>query len=121
MSESQLDKIEVAAIVRSKKILSKIGMGSDLNIRKICDEIGISRKTAYEYDKKVNDNDLSVDTLGSREELKEENSLLKERLKQVELENEGLRIVKKVVDELKKRVRSMACAGRDQVRGGEVP
>lgn len=76
MSELPLDKDEIATVIRSKKILNKIGMGGNLNIRKICGEIGISRKTAYVYDKKVNNEEHLIEEEVTREDLKEENRLL---------------------------------------------
>ena len=44
---SKLNKEEIATIIRCKEILKKIGHGRDLNIKEICEDIGVSRKSAY--------------------------------------------------------------------------
>jgi hypothetical protein len=103
VSTRQLNPSEIATVVRSKKILGKIGLGSAINISKVCDKLSISRKTAYEYDKPVDPKDSSKEETSSSEELVEEVRVLKKRLKDVELENQGLRIAKKIFDEFKKK------------------
>lgn len=97
-----LMKEEIGEIIRCKKILQKIGHGSDLNIKGICEDIGISRKTAYSYDAGCEQGKQDSPGLGL-EELKRENELLKSRLKRVELENKGLRLTKMLVEDLKKK------------------
>lgn len=99
----ELDKSEIATVLQSKNILSKIGFGSDLNIRKICEKVGISRKTAYEYYNKLEEQKGTEDSQLSPETLQEEINELKVRLNELELENEGLRIAKRIVEELKKK------------------
>jgi len=96
-----LSKEEIGTIIRSKKILKKIGHGNDLNIKGICEEIGVSRKTAYGYGDC--DEEKQVSPSSTLEDVKSENEILKDRLKRVELENEGLRLTKMLVEDLKKK------------------
>lgn len=103
MMVKELDKSEIAIVLQSKNILSKIGFGSDLNISKICEKVGISRKTAYEYYNKLEAQEGAEESPLSSETLQEEISELKVRLNEVELENEGLRIAKRIVEEFKKK------------------
>ncbi|MCP4273760.1 MAG: hypothetical protein GY781_17685 [Gammaproteobacteria bacterium] len=104
MSKSNLDKEEISTIIRSKEILKKIGRGSDINIKEICEDIGISRKSAYQYWNRGNGGkEMITEEAKDLEELLEENRLLKEQLRKSELENKGLRISKMVVDEFKKK------------------
>jgi len=97
-----LSREEIGAIIRCKKILQKIGHGSDLNIKGICEDIGVSRKTAYSYDGS-GEEDKQGSPAPNPEGFKEEIELLKERLERVELENEGLRLSKMIVEDLKKK------------------
>lgn len=103
MSTKELDKSEIATVLRSKNILGKIGLGSDVNIHKICEKAGISRKTAYEYYNKLEEQERETKSPLSLEALQKEVNELKARLNEVELENEGLRIAKRIVEEFKKK------------------
>jgi len=98
-----LTRGEIGAIIRCKKILQKIGHGSDLNIKELCEDIGVSRKTAYSYDGGVKDGDKQGFPAPNSGGFLWEIELLKERLERVELENEGLRISKMIVEDLKKK------------------
>ncbi len=101
---NKLDKEEISTIIRSKEILKKIGHGSDINIKEICEEIGISRKSAYQYSSRGNGREeMKAEEAKGLEELQEENRLLKEQLRKTELENKGLRIAKKAFENLKKK------------------
>lgn len=104
MSDRKLAKSEIAAVIRCKEILGKIGCGSELNISKVCESAGISRKSAYKYEKQHRE-DEQAEMVGGQEveRLEKEKELLEKRLKEVELENEGLRIAKMIVDDLKKK------------------
>lgn len=100
--DAVLTSEEIGAIIRCKKILQKIGHGSDLNIKELCEDIGVSRKTAYSYGGVVEEAKQGSPA-SNPEGLIGENDLLKERLERVELENEGLRISKMIVEDLKKK------------------
>ncbi len=103
MNSSGLDKSEIAIVVRSKKLLCRLGLGRDLNIRKICEKLGISRKTAYDYYNKFGEKEVVGESVSLSRELQEEVKVLKARLNEVELENKGLRIAKQIVEEFKKK------------------
>ncbi len=100
--DAVLTREEIGSIIRCKKILQKIGHGSDLNIKVICEDIGVSRKTAYNCDGSAEE-DKQGSPAPNSEKFKGEIELLKERLKRVELENEGLRLSKMLVEDLKKK------------------
>lgn len=99
----KLSKDEIGAIIQCKKILKKIGHGSDINIQEICDEIGVSRKTAYSYGTNSTKREKDNSPAASIPVLESENQVLKKRLKKAELENKGLRIAKMIVDDFKKK------------------
>ena len=49
MKDKGLTKEEIGSILLAKKALSKLGHGSMINVKKLCSEMGISRKAAYSY------------------------------------------------------------------------
>jgi len=102
MKARKLSNKEIGAILKCKDILSKIGCESSLNIKELTNIIGVSRKSAYEY-KKENEETASTVAVISHENVVEENRILKEHVKRIELENQGLRIAKMAVEELKKK------------------
>lgn len=108
MNEKKLGPEEIAGIIATKEALEKIGQGGLINVKGLCETLGISRKTAYEYYHKEKEK-----SAGKEEKLKEisaqfqankeEMGALKKRLAWLEIENEGLKIAKMAVDDLKKK------------------
>lgn len=105
MSKSEkLSKEEIAGIIAAKQALSKLGMGSSINIQEICSALEIARKTAYSYHKSVTEEkSQELVRLRKAAELDKENNLLKERIGRLEDEIRLWKIVKKGIDDLKKK------------------
>lgn len=108
MGEKRLSPEEIAWIIAAKEALEKIGQGSLINVKALCETLGISRKTAYKYYHKEREKRAKEDqklrglSLHSQEN-EAELEALKKRLSWLEIENEGLKIAKMAVEDLKKR------------------
>lgn len=124
MTEKKLSPQEIAGIIATKEALEKIGRRSLINVKALCESLGISRKTAYEYyhkerEKRAADEAKLKELKAQSKADKEEMEALKERVNWLEIVNEGLNISKMAVEDLKKRgIR--ADRGRDQGRGGKI-
>jgi len=104
MKDKGLTKEEIGSILLAKKALSKLGHGSMINVKKLCSEMGISRKAAYSYYKRLNGKKKAQETKDKeRDDILKENMLLKERIKRLEIENRILNILKRGMEDLKKR------------------
>lgn len=108
MGEKRLSPEEIAGIIAIKETLEKIGQGSLINVKALCESVGISRKTAYKYyhqerEKRAKEEqrlkELSSQSQGNKADLE----ALKKRLNWLEIENEGLKIAKMAVEDLKKK------------------
>jgi hypothetical protein len=108
MEEKRLSPEEVAGIISTKEVLEKIGQGSLINVKSLCECLGISRKTAYEYYHKEREKrgkeEQGFRELSARSQEKErELTALKKRLDWLEIENGALKIAQMAVEDLKKR------------------
>jgi hypothetical protein len=104
MKDKALTEEEIGSIILTKKTLSKLGHGSMINVKKLCSEMGISRKAAYSYYKRLKDKRRTEGTKNEDEDdILKENMLLKERIKRLEIENRILNILKRGMEDLKKR------------------
>jgi transposase-like protein len=108
MVEKKLSPDEIAGIISTKEALEKIGQASLINVKALCESLGISRKTAYKYyhqerEKRAKEEprlkELSSQSGGNKAELE----ALKKRLNWLEIENEGLKIARMMVEDLKKK------------------
>ncbi|MBU1487474.1 hypothetical protein KKH56_05445 [bacterium] len=95
---------EVAILIRGRKILNAKGLSKDADVKKICEEAGISRKTGYQWATKLEQKrESEVDDLQERfNRLQAEHGELKKRYDDVRFENEGRKLAWKIhgVDEL---------------------
>jgi len=102
--DEKLSPEEVAILIRSRKILKSKGLPRDLDVKRLCDAAGISRKTGYQWANKLDQkSDGEVDDLlGQLDRLKAEHDELKKLYDDVRFENEGRKIAWKIhgVDEL---------------------
>ena len=108
MTEKKLSPEEIAGIIGSKEALEKIGQGSLINVKALCETLEISRKTAYEYyhkekEKSASEQEKLKELSAQSKATKEEMEALKKRLAWVEGVNEGLNISKMAVEDLKKK------------------
>lgn len=108
MGEKRLSSEEIAGILATKEALEKIGQGSLINVKALCETLGISRKTAYEYyhkerERRVKEEqrlkELSVQSQGNAAGME----ALKKRLNWLEIENGALKIAQMAVEDLKKK------------------
>ncbi len=103
MKDKKLSKEEIAQIIQAKEVLSKIGKGSSINVKEICDELEISRKTAYAYNKNLKEKKEKVKIEEKEnQDIVKENEMLKECLKKKETEVKFLSLFKKAFNEQKK-------------------
>jgi|TARA_Y100000310_G_C20409755_1_gene681362 hypothetical protein len=95
---------EVAILIRGRKILKAKGLPKDTDVKRICEEAGISRKTGYQWaNKQEQKNDSEVDDLKEPfNRLQAEHEELKKRYGDVRFENEGRKLAWEIhgVDEL---------------------
>jgi transposase-like protein len=83
---------EVAIIIRARRLLKEKGLSPDTDVKTLCSEAGISRKTGYQWEKRL-DQTSGGDPL--REELarlKAEHEQLKKAYDDVSWENEGRKV-----------------------------
>jgi hypothetical protein len=85
---------EVAMVIRTRKLLKEKGFAPDTDVKTLCDKTGISRKTGYQWEKRLADlSKGSEDQLRRQlEQLKAENDKLKKDYDDVRWENEGRKI-----------------------------
>ena len=51
--KEKLSPEEIAILIRGRKILKARGLAKDADVKWICEEAGISRKTGYQWAKKL--------------------------------------------------------------------
>lgn len=100
----ELSPDEVAILIRGRKILKTKGLPKDTDVKRICEEAGISRKTGYQWANKLEQkNDSEVDEFKEQfDRLQAEHEGLKKRYDDVRFENEGRKLAWQIhgVDEL---------------------
>ena len=88
----KLSPEEVALVIRARRLLKQKGLAPDSDVKTICDQSGISRKTGYQWEKRLcdasKDNQLQADF----ERLKAEHEKLKQAYDDVCFENEGRKL-----------------------------
>ena len=92
--KDELSPDEVAVLVRGRKILKAKGLPKDADVKKICEEAGISRKTGYQWANKLDaKNDPERDDLQDQlNRVQAEHEELKKRFDDVRFENEGRKL-----------------------------
>jgi transcriptional regulator with XRE-family HTH domain len=84
---------EVAILIRARRLLKEKGLSPDTDIKSLCEEAGISRKTGYQWEKQL---DLArcEDEALRREhnQLKAEHEKLKKDYSDIRFENEGRKV-----------------------------
>lgn len=92
--EQNLSREDVAVMIRARQISRQVGLPPDADIKTICEQAGISRKTGYQWaEEAVIDSENTIRQLKEENErLKAENKKLGKELSDVKFENEGRRI-----------------------------
>ena len=95
---------DIGTLIRGRKILKAKGLPKDADVKKICEEAGISRKTGYQWANKLEGKKESeVDDLEEQyKRLQAEHEELKKRYDDVRFENEGRKLAWEIhdIDEL---------------------
>ena len=84
--------VEVAIIIRARRLLKEKGLSPDTDVKTLCREAGISRKTGYQWEKRLDQ--ASDDALLRKElaRLTAEHEKLKQAFDDVSWENEGRKV-----------------------------
>jgi hypothetical protein len=91
MSE-KLSPKEVAMAIRVRRLLKEKGLAADTDVTTLCEHAGISRKTGYQWEKRL-DGDCGQDQLRQElEQIKAEHEKLKKDYDDVCWENQGRKI-----------------------------
>jgi transposase len=92
--DEELTREEVAVLIRSRQIAKKIGLKPEADIKTICEQAGISRKTGYQWTEKYSGSSNSDEEQLERHlnQLKAEHEALKKELDDVRFENEGRKL-----------------------------
>ena len=110
---------EVALLIRGRRILKEKGLSPDMDVKTLCEQVGISRKTGYQWEKRFDD--AAEDSQKLREELervKAENEKLKKEYDDVRWENEGRKVAWEIheVDKLLAEKKSIMAKNKKKKR-----
>lgn len=94
--EKRLSSEEVAVLIRARKIIREKGLPKDIDVSGICDAAGVSRKTGYEWESKLEKSGEEATALRELEELKKKHADLTALYKEVRFENEGRKVAWKI-------------------------
>jgi hypothetical protein len=83
---------EVALVIRARRLLKEKGLAPDSDVKTICDQSGISRKTGYQWEKRLCDAPKDNPHQADFERLKAEHEKLKQAYDDVCFENEGRKL-----------------------------
>lgn len=111
---------EVAMVIRTRKMLKEKGLGPDTDVKTLCSQAGISRKTGYKWEKRLYDPSKGSEDQLCREleQLKAENEKLKKDHDDVRWENEGRKIAWEIheVDALLAEKKNITARGKKKKR-----
>jgi hypothetical protein len=90
----ELTPEEVALLIRARRLLKEKGLPPDTDVTMLCDHAGISRKTGYQWEKRLLEPSNGADEKLRRdfEGLKAEHEKLKKDFDYIRFENEGRKI-----------------------------
>lgn len=94
----KLTEEEVAVLIRARQLLKQEGLPPDADVQTICRHAGISRKTGYQWVKKVPDKDQETQLRCELDQLKTEHKDLEKRFADALFENEGRKIAWEIHD-----------------------
>ncbi len=110
---------EVGILIRARRLLKEKGLSPDTDIKSLCEEAGVSRKTGYQWEKQL-DLGGSEDEVLRREynQLKAEHEKLKKDYSDVRFENEGRKVAWEIheVDKLLAEKKSIKGRGKKKKR-----
>ena len=83
---------EVAIIIRARRLLKEKGLSPDTNVKVLCNEAGISRKTGYQWEKRLDQASQDESLQKELDNLKADHEKLKKAYDDVSWENEGRKL-----------------------------
>ena len=83
---------EVAIIIRARRILKEKGLSPDTNVKALCNEVGISRKTGYQWEKRLDQASQDERLQKELDNLKADHEKLKKAYDDVSWENQGRKL-----------------------------
>ncbi len=83
---------EVAIAIRARRLLKEKGLSLDTNVKALCNEVGISRKTGYQWEKRLDQASQDEQLLKELANLKSDHEKLKQAYDDVCWENEGRKL-----------------------------
>jgi transposase len=115
MSE-KLSKDEVGILIQAKKIMRAKGLDKDVDVSKICQTAGISRKTGYQWAERYVKSPEEPDGQISQKlrRLEAEHEALKKLYDDVQFENEGRKLAWEIhgVDEMLRSKKTLQAVGK---------
>ena len=110
---------EVAIVIRSRRLLKEKGFASNTDVKTLCDLTGISRKTGYQWEKRLDLSHSEQETLRrEHEQLKAEHEKLQKDYSDVRWENEGRKVAWEIheVDKFLAEKKSIMAKGKKKKR-----
>jgi hypothetical protein len=83
---------EVAIIIRAKRLLKEKGLAPDTDVKTLCSQAGISRKTGYQWEKRLGQPSQDDSLREALVSLKADHAKLKKDYDDVCWENEGRKV-----------------------------
>ena len=109
---------EVAMVIRTRRLLKEKGLSPDTDVKTVCRQAGISRKTGYQWEKRLDDSSKDDQIREDFERLNAEHEKLKKVYDDVCWEHEGLKIAWEIheVDALLAEKKSTMSKGKKKKR-----
>ena len=111
---------EVAVLIRARRLLKEKGLAADTDVKTLCERVGISRKTGYQWEKRLLNSSTGVEEKLRRdlEQLNAEHEKLKKDYDDVRWENRGRKIAWEIheVDALLAEKKSTTAKGKKKKR-----
>ena len=84
---------EVAMVIRARRLLKEKGLSPDTDVKTLCEKAGISRKTGYQWEKRLGTaRNQEANLHREFDQLKAAHEKLKQDYDDVRFENEGRKI-----------------------------
>ncbi len=83
---------EVAIVIRARRLLKRKGLVPDTDVKTLCSRAGISRKTGYQWEKRLDRIPRDDSMREELSRLKAEHEKLKKTYDDVSWENEGRKV-----------------------------
>ena len=111
---------EVAVMIRARKLLKEKGFAVDTDVKTLCDQAGISRKTGYQWEKRLFNASTGIEEKLRRdlEQFNAEHEKLKKDYDDVRWENRGRKIAWEIheVDALLAEKKNTTAKGKKKKR-----